>query len=138
MSYPTSEEEFLIFVQDTFELLGYEKGNLMKRNIGFDLIYPDYELALICIDDNNYWEKHEKERVIKKEELTNINKNTSKYKNRRIILGCVELSEELVEYAKSQNIEIQTIKDIIKEKNMLESELNDENADILEIPKSIK
>lgn len=138
MSYPTSDDEFLIFIQDIFEYLGYEGGKLMKRNIGFDLIYPAYELALICIDDNNYWEKHEKERVIKKEELTDISKNTSKYKNRRIILGCAELSGELVEYAKSQNIEIQTIKDVIKEKNMLESEVNDEYADTLEIPRSIK
>lgn len=142
ISYPSSEEEFLEFIQNTFEwILDYspvfDKGKgvkLIKRNIGFDLIYPDDKLTLICICDNGYWEKHEKYRVIEKEELTDRCKDAKKYKNKRIILWSAELSEKAIEYAKSQNIKIQNIRDIIREKDMKESEFNDENADNMDVP----
>lgn len=124
----------LEFVQDTFEVfLGYENGELKKRNIGVDLIYPDHQLALICIYDYEYFYEHDNERVITKEELIDIMRKTKKYENRRIILLYTELSEKAIEYAKSQNIEIQELIDVVKEKFMLESMWNDDVADELDI-----
>ncbi len=124
----------LEFVQDTFEeYLGYENGELKERNIGKDLIYPDHQLALICIFDCEYFDEHDQWRVITKEELIDILRKTKNYENRRIILLYAELSEDALEYAKSQNIEIQTFIDVVKEKFMFESIYNDDLADTLDI-----
>ncbi|GEM_PF-5787198 len=135
MSYPFSKEEFLAFLQNTFEwILDYSFVKLIERNIGFDLIYRrDSELALICLCDDVFWKKYDTRRVIKKEELIDICKNTKKYENRRIILLSTELSETAIDYAKSQNIKVQNISDVIREKDMKESEFNDENADNMDL-----
>lgn len=89
---------------------------------------------LICIFDDEYFDKHQRERVITKKELIDICKDTKKYKNRRIILWLAELSEEAIDYAKSQNIRIQNTRDIIIEKDMKESEFYDGNPDYWDAP----
>lgn len=125
ITYPDSEEEFLNFIRYTFELFGYANGKLIKRDIGFDLIYPDHDLTLFCIDDFDYMEIQDKERSITKEEIIDILKK-SEYKNRVIILWLVELSDDAYEYAKSQNVWVNTTMGILKRRRMIEFEFNDD------------
>lgn len=137
---PYSEEEFLRFIHESFQLcFMHGDHKLIKRNLGFDLIYhglqdefantPD--IALVCIYDFKEQFEH---RVITEEELRYILQNTIDYKNREIILYIVELSENAKEYAKNQNVGVKTITDIIIDRKMLESELNDINLNDLPIP----
>ncbi len=122
----------LEIIQDAFDYLLFHEETLKKRNFGIDIINPYDQLALICIYNDDF-EKNREERVITKEQLIDRCRKTKKYKNRRIILLLTELSENAIEYAKSQNIEIQDSLDIAKEKFMEQSAENDDLAQDSEI-----
>lgn len=142
---PISEEEFLRFIHESFRLcFMYGDHKLIKRNLGFDLIYqglkdecatPDTpDIALVCIYDFNHVDERFGNRSITEEELRDILQNTIDYKNREIILYLVELVEDAKEYAKDQNVDVKTTMDIMKDRKMLESKLNDINLNDLPIP----
>lgn len=150
----SSEEELLRFIDDSFntiflaasEKLMHNDHKLIKRNLGFDLLYkgsdptelhrdergmyvpyiaPD--IALVCIYD---FDKEFNLRSVTEEELRNILQNTVEInnENKLIILYYVELSKDAMEYAKSQNIAIKYIIDILKDVKMSDSRLNDANV----------
>lgn len=154
VTFFSSEEELLRFIDNSFntiflatsEKLMHDNHKLIKRNLGFDLLYkgsdpnelhrdemdmyvpyvvPD--IALVCIYD---FDKEFNLRSVTEEELRNILQNTVEInnENKLIILYYVELSKDAMEYAKSQNIAIKDIIDILKDVKMSDSRLNDINA----------
>lgn len=88
-------------------------------------IAPD--IALVCIYD---FDKEFNIRSVTEEELRNILQNTVEInnENKLIILHYAELSKDAIEYAKSQNIAVKYIIDILKDVKMSDSILNDVNV----------
>lgn len=139
--------DILNCVHEIFEEFDYEIKEIRERDFGADVIVdgseaeelfsisttsneaiPDYmqTWALVCI----FGDKEPME----KEELIEICKNTNEYKNRMLITGIVDImfSEEAVEYAKSQNIWIQEIDELLRKRNSEKAWLNDSNPELFE------
>lgn len=164
----SSEEELLRFIDESVTRcflssrvkLMHRDHKLINRELGFDLIFygitskwltklqkdeADFyecvetpDIAIICIYDFDILNKEFKYRHVTDEEIEYILKNTVKYVNRLIILYNIELSKDIIEYLKSQNIEIKSAIDIMKDRKMCESKLNDINVHLPDIKMSKK
>lgn len=90
----------------------------------FHTNFTGREVALICIP---YFEpaKENEPPIIEREELIEICRETE-YENRMIILDRgVQLSDEAIEYARSSNIEIRGIVELIRQRNIEIAKRND-------------
>lgn len=128
----TDSFELLDCVEEIYEELGYEIEESKERDLGADLIVrkENEKLALICICYEGFI--IDETRVIKKEELIEVCRNTNEYENRVIILDSSVLSEEAIEYAKSNNIKVRGILELIRERNMEIAERNDDNPEYVD------
>jgi len=135
----SSPDDLLDCVKEIYEELGYEIEESKERDLGADIIVSkeNEKLALICIWDMEYFNRDmgidDGGRVIEKKELIDVCRNTNEYKTRVIILGStVQLSVESIEYAKSNNIKIQEILELIRLRNIEIAEFNDEDPEVFE------
>lgn len=115
---------------------GYDYDMLSGMGLGSDLV--DENVLLIVIDC--YDIEIGEDVIITREELVDICKNIwiSDYKGPKVILlWFADLSEDAIEYARSQNIKIVNSDDlsdkILIERNMRKGELFDEDPEMIDI-----